>query len=186
MMVFGCLAVLLLCLGSAVADAPTPLLKKGDAVDWWFVFKFNATSFPGCGGTAERACIFGGKKQNYGRRFSQQFVYASSKDSALKRGSGCVGDSVDDPVGATFDQVYNGEYFYVILDPDLHGCGNNSCPGPWGHSKGMVAWGETGAGFVMQVTTRSTLSNGRTTNLPSELRPSGGNLDAAHFWGSHY
>jgi hypothetical protein len=55
-MVFGCLAVSLLCLGPVLADAPTPLLKKGDAVDWWFVFKFNATSFPGCGDTAERVC----------------------------------------------------------------------------------------------------------------------------------
>ena len=32
------------------AKAPTPLLKTGQPVDWWFVFKFNAETFPGCGG----------------------------------------------------------------------------------------------------------------------------------------
>jgi hypothetical protein len=32
------------------ADGPSPLLKKGDAVDWWFVFKFNGAAFPGCAG----------------------------------------------------------------------------------------------------------------------------------------
>jgi hypothetical protein len=99
-----CIAVLLLFLGSAGADAPIPLLKKGDGVDWWFVFKFNSTSFPDCGGSAKRDCIFGGKVQNYAR-FSQQFVYATDRALALKKGSGCVGDSVSDPIGATFDQV---------------------------------------------------------------------------------
>jgi Deoxyribonuclease II len=152
-----CIAVLLLCLGYAVADAPRPLVKNGDGVDWWFVFKFNSTSFSDCGDNAKRVCIFGGKVQNYGH-FSQQFVYATDKTPDLKKGSGCVGDSVNDPIGSTFDQVYSGDYVYVIwndqfyLDPKLQGCGN-SCGGPWGHSKGMLAWDDTGEGFVMQVTT---------------------------------
>jgi len=34
--------------------APAPLLSKGHPVDWWFVFKFNAKSFPGCGQNVER------------------------------------------------------------------------------------------------------------------------------------
>jgi len=40
--------ILLSCGGAleADADALTPLLKKGRPVDWWFVFKFNASSFP--------------------------------------------------------------------------------------------------------------------------------------------
>lgn len=154
----ACFAVLL-CVGYAFADAPTPLLKKGESVKWWLVFKFNATSFPDCAGNAERKCIFGGTVQNYAR-FSQQYVYASEKDPKLQINNNkvCVGDTVEDPVGATFDQVFNGDYFYVIwndqfyLDPKLQ-CRGNSCPAPWAHSKGMIAWDRTGAGFVMQVTT---------------------------------
>jgi hypothetical protein len=172
-----CFSALLLCAGYAAADAPVPLLKAGGGgLDWWFVFKFNASSFPSCGGSAKRACIFGGEVQNYAR-FSQQFVYATSKAPALKKGGGCIGDSVSDPVGATFDQVFNGDFFYVIwndqfyLDPKLHGCGA-SCPGPWGHSKGMVAWDETGAGFVMQVTTPNWPGSG----MPAPPRARGNTL----------
>src|SRR2546429_3558851 len=47
------------------ADAPTPLLAKGQPVDWWFAFKFNTKSFPHCRGDAKQACIFGGSAQNY-------------------------------------------------------------------------------------------------------------------------
>jgi hypothetical protein len=161
-----CLSAFILCAGYATAEAPVPLLKSsGDRLDWWFVFKFNAASFPGCGRNAQRACIFGGEVQNYGQ-FSQQFVYATNRAPTLKKGGGCIGDSVNDPVGATFDQVFNGSFFYVIWndqfyqDPRLHGCGP-SCPGPWGHSKGMVAWDETGAGVLMQVTTPNWPGAGR-------------------------
>src|ERR1700682_3615550 len=61
----------------AEGESPTPLLEAGHPVDWWFVFKFNAKSFPGCGGSADerRECLFGGEAQNY--TFGQQFVYAS-------------------------------------------------------------------------------------------------------------
>ena len=34
--------------------APAPLLNRVHEVDWWFIFKFNAKSFPGCGQTIER------------------------------------------------------------------------------------------------------------------------------------
>src|SRR5579864_901390 len=72
-------------------DAPAPLLKKAHPVDWWFVFKLNSAAFPGCGGTAQRACIFGGTAQNY-RFFGQQFVYASNEARSLQKGVGCIGD----------------------------------------------------------------------------------------------
>jgi hypothetical protein len=78
----------------------------------------------------------------------------------LKDGDGCVGDKTDDPLGATFDQVYSGNYFYALWndqfynDPDIEGC-SESCGAPWGHSKGLLAWNEEGEGFVLQVTTPS-------------------------------
>ena len=49
---------------------PSPLLADGQPVDWWFVFKFNAESFPSGGGSAQRACLFGGTVQgsmNFGQ-----------------------------------------------------------------------------------------------------------------------
>jgi deoxyribonuclease II len=144
------------------ADAPTPLLRKdGEAVDWWFVFKFNSTHFDGCGtDSGTRSCPFGGKVQKYA--FSQQFVFASSKNGKLEQGKGCVGGTMTDPVGATFDQVYNGSFNFLIWndqfyrDPAVKICGNSDgCTGSWGHSKGMLAWNDDGEGFVMQVSTPS-------------------------------
>lgn len=138
--------------------APVPLLEKGHPVDWWFVFKFNSKAFPNCGAGAARQCTFGGHVQNYKSPFGQQFVYASSENPSLKQGSGCAGETMADPIGATFDQVYNGSFHYVIWndqfynDPKITGC-TKECGAPWGHSKGMVAWNESGEGLVMQVTT---------------------------------
>jgi hypothetical protein len=139
------------------SNAPTPLLETGHPVDWWFVFKLNTKAFPGCG-RALRQCPFGGTVQNYA--FGQQFVYASSEAPVLTKGTGCIGDTTTDPVGATFDEVYNGNFFYVLWndqfydDPAIPGC-SKSCSSPWGHSKGMAAWNEAGDGFVMQVSTPS-------------------------------
>jgi hypothetical protein len=138
--------------------APVPLLKAGQPVKWWFVFKFNAKTFPACD-EGERSCPFGGnvELQKY-KQFGQQYVYASSRKPALQKGAGCLGDTMVDPVGATFDEIYNGNYYYVIWndqpygDPRIPGCGKN-CDAPWGHSKGMLAWDEKGSGMVMQVTT---------------------------------
>ncbi len=158
---FTCLAACLACsgiAGRAWADMPAPLLEKGHPVDWWFVFKFNSQVFPGCGENVTRACPFGGKVQNY--TFGQQFVYASSENSSLKKGSGCAGGTTTDPLGATFDEVYNGSFHYVIWndqfydDPAIQGC-TKECGSPWGHSKGMLAWNDTGEGFVLQVSTPS-------------------------------
>ena len=148
----------------ACPAAPVPLLQKGRPVDWWFVFKFNAKVFPECGGSAERACLFGGEVQSY-KNFSQQFVYASSESPTLQQGSGCAGDTVNDPIGSTFDEVYNSSFHYVVWndqfydDPDIKGC-SESCGGPWGHSKGMVAWNDAGEGLVLQVTTPSWPASG--------------------------
>ena len=141
------------------ADGPSPLLKKGDAVDWWFVFKFNGAAFPGCAGDANRVCPFGGEILNH-RVSGQQYVYASSENEKLQKGSDCAGDTVADPIGATFDEIYNGSLHYVVWndqfydDPIIQGC-NRECRSPWGHSKGIVAWNDAGDGLVMQVTTPS-------------------------------
>jgi len=142
----------------------SPILVKQHPVDWWFVFKFNSATFPGCGGTATRSCPFGGAVQSY-KNFSQQFVYASSENRILQNGGDCLGDSVDDPVGATFDEVYSSTLYYVVWndqfydDPQIRGC-TTSCGAPWGHSKGMLAWNDTGSGIVLQVTTPSWPASG--------------------------
>ena len=84
------LMMMFVCLGSQAAEqasVPKPLLGSGQPVDWWFVFKFNAESFPGCGGGAQRACAFGGTVQKYDH-FSQQLIYASSAAPALQVGGG--------------------------------------------------------------------------------------------------
>jgi len=154
-----CLLFLLASVPGMAADGFSPLLKKGDAVDWWFVFKFNSAAFPGCGGNADRVCLFGGAVQDY-KTFGQQYVYASSENEALQKGSDCAGDTVADPIGATFDEIYNGSLHYVVWndqfydDPSIKGC-SGECDSPWGHSKGVLAWNDNGAGLVIQVTTPS-------------------------------
>jgi hypothetical protein len=144
---------------ASVSNAPAPLLAKGHPVDWWFVFKFNSASFPKCSAVAARSCPFGGAVQNYSA-FSQQFVFASSDNHALQEGVDCLGDTTEDPVGATFDEIYKSNFHFVIWndqfydDPRIQGC-TTSCSAPWGHSKGMLAWNDEGQGLVLQVTTPS-------------------------------
>ena len=151
--------------GQPACPAVAPLLQKGRPVDWWFVFKLNSAKFPGCGGNATRTCTFGGEVQDY-THFSQQFVFASSESPALQQGNGCAGDTTDDPVGATFDEIYNNQSLHYVVwndqfydDPDIKGC-SESCGAPWGHSKGIVAWNDAGDGLVMQVTTPSWPASG--------------------------
>lgn len=158
-------AILLQTWGVAFAQqAPAPLIDKSKPpVEWWFAFKFNTASFPNCAAHAVRKCLFGGTVQNYDQGFSQQFVFASgggNGGSSLRAGNVCLGDTTEDPVGATFDQVYNGPYNYVLWndqfynDPDLPACQHHTdCASPWAHSKGMLAWDNDGNGFVMQVST---------------------------------
>lgn len=140
-------------------SVPAPLLAKGHPVDWWVVFKFNSAAFPGCGGGATRTCLFGGDVHDY-TAFGQQFVYASSESPSFQKGNDCVGDTTTEPVGATFDEVYNNSFFYVVWndqfydDPSITGC-TTECGAPWGHSKGMLAWNDAGEGLALQVTTPS-------------------------------
>ena len=132
---------------------------------WWFVFKFNAASYPACAGAARRSCPFGGEIQDYRGQFSQQYVFASSVNSSLRNGSECLGNSEEDPLGATFGQIYHGNYYYVIWndqlynDPRIPGCRAN-CSSPWGGSKGMLAWNDAGDGLVLQVSTPSWPASG--------------------------
>lgn len=159
------LILILLVSASWAADAPSPLLKAGHPVDWLFVFKLNAKTFPGCGTGVTRTCTFGGKVQKYTGGFGQQFAYASSENGKLQQGSGCAGGTTEDPLGATFGQIYNGAYNYVIWNdqfydaPKIKGC-VTQCGSPWGHSKGMLAWDNAGEGMVLQVTTPSWPASG--------------------------
>src|SRR5256885_172939 len=140
------------------ADAPKPLLAKDSPVDWWFVFKFNGTAFPSCTQAAKRKCTFGGELQEY-KKAGQQYAVASPGSALKKSANLCVGVTTEDPVGATFDQVYRGKFFYVLWndqfynDPDLPCHKGTACPAPFAHAKGMLAWNEDGEGIVMQVTT---------------------------------
>jgi hypothetical protein len=154
--------IVFLCVSSLAAQ-PTPLLKTGQAVDWWFVFKFNAESFPGCGGGAQRACPFGGTVQPY-KQFSQQFAFASSADHTLKRGGGCIGDTTIDPLGATFNQVYKGSFFFVLWNDQFYGDPMSTESAPAGHSKGLLAWDKDGNGFVLQASTPSWPAAGSSKN----------------------
>ena len=138
-------------------SAPVPLLAKGHPVNWWFVFKLNAGAFPDCG-EGTRGCPFGGTVKKY--KDAQQYLFASNESPTLKQGSGCVGDTDADPIGATFDEVYSGSFNYLIWndqfydDPEIKGC-EKECGSPWGHSNGLLAWNDAGNGFVMQVSTPS-------------------------------
>ena len=162
-------ALLLLSIFATAAAAraqdatPGPLLKQGQAVDWWFVFKFNSGALPGCGGEAQRVCTFGGTVQSY-TTFSQQFAFASSASPALQQGSGCVGDTLADPLGATFEQVYDGKLFYVLWNDQFYGDPIASKSAPAGHSKGLLAWDGDGNGVVLQVSTPSWPASGNAKN----------------------
>jgi len=156
-----CLAAVLIESMSAQSGTLAPLLAPGKPVAWWFAFKFNSASFAGCDTT--RTCAFGGSVQSY-KEYGQQFAFASSENPTLQKGGGCVGDTVKDPVGATFGQVYNGTAFYVIWNDQFYNDPMETMASPWGHSKGMLAWNAAGEGFVMQVSTPSWPASGSSAN----------------------
>src|SRR5262249_43895498 len=58
--------------------APVPLLAKDHPVAWWFAFKFNSATFPGCGNGVQRpaTCPFGGAAKTYPD--GQQYAFASN------------------------------------------------------------------------------------------------------------
>jgi len=140
------------------SSTPSPLSSADHPVNWWFVFKFNAKAFPLCGAAQQETCPFGGTPST--RDVGQQFVFATDDEGSLTKGATCLGQSADDPLGATFGQIYTGKYYYVVWndqfynDPQIPGC-NQECSAPWAHSKGMVAWDDDGNGILLQVTTPS-------------------------------
>jgi hypothetical protein len=142
--------------GAHAAAAPSPMVDQHKKSEWVFAYKFNAASFPTTSMPA--TCLFGGDPKSYAR--SQHYVFASKSASTLAEGPGLIGTSTDDPVGATFAKIYaSGLNFIVWNDqfyrhPNIAGC-SESCGGPWGHSKGVIAWDDQGRGLVLQVTTPS-------------------------------
>lgn len=141
--------------------APSPMAGKNTPVTWMFAFKFNAHSFPGCtdDGTTPvvgSKGIFGGTVDVYKDGHSQQYVFATSDKPALVTGTECVGATLQDPLGATFAQIYNTPgYYYVLWNDQFYNNPIENMDSPWGHSKGMVAWNDDGEGFVLQVSTPS-------------------------------
>jgi hypothetical protein len=161
---------------------PTPLVSAGHAVDWWFAFKFNSTTFPRPA-SSKPACLFGGtpggdkngKIGYYLGQIGQDYAYATSDHPKLVKGPGYLGESTADPVGATFDEAFNGNLFYVVWNDQFYGdpalaceASGTECGKPWGHSKGMVAWDANGNGFVMQVTTPDWPGSGSAGNPRGE------------------
>jgi Deoxyribonuclease II len=147
-----------------IASAPTPLISATQPVDWFFAFKFNSESFPGCddnGTCPEQGSIgiFGGTFQTYPKGHSQRYVYASSLNPTLAKGEGALGATLNDPLGATFAQVYlKNDYNYCLWNDQFYGDPSQFpkfLDKPWGHSKGMLAWNDEGEGFVLQVSTPS-------------------------------
>ncbi len=157
------LALVAFAIGNVFAQAPVPLLEKGGApVQWWFAFKLNGKAFPGCDNNAmdKQVCTFDkpGTKPNP-KTFGLQYLFASSNDQALKKGSGCFGQTDADPLGATFGDLFRGSYNYVVWNdqpkggPRLRDCSADTCPSKWAHSKGLLAWNQDGEGMILQVTT---------------------------------
>jgi hypothetical protein len=138
----------------------SPLLSAGKPVDWWFVFKFNAATFPGDESKEPTATIFGGTPTNYNGHFSLSYAYASSADSTLRMGTNYIGLSLNDPLGATFEQIYHGTCNYVLWNDQFYDDPMPTANSPWGHSKGALAWDDAGNGFVLQVSTPSWPASG--------------------------
>jgi hypothetical protein len=135
-------------------------MADGATTPWLLVFKLNAKAFPTPATSTPRPCPFGAAKQHTGP-ISLAYAYATKAQPQLRQGAGLVGTSTSDPLGATFSQIWNGGYHYVVWNdqfyqhPQLRCAGKkaNGCNGPWGHSKGLLAWNDAGEGMVLQVTT---------------------------------
>lgn len=150
---------------SKILPAPSPMAGTNQPVDWLFIYKFNAYSFPGCDDGKSPAKgtpgIFGGTVDDYPEGQSQQYVFATNENPALVKGKGCIGATLEDPLGATFAQVYNTPgYYYMLWNDQFYGNPIDTQLGPMGHSKGMLAWNQDGEGFVLQVSTPSWPASG--------------------------
>ncbi len=134
-----------------------PLAGPNEPVDWMFAYKFNDGSFPDPPppkGSVNG--IFGGTPKDYPDGFSQQYVFATSKNPTLVKGAGPIGATLTDPLGATFGQVYlRPGYFYILWNDQFYDDPIETKGSPAGHSKGMAAWNDDGEGFVLQVSTPS-------------------------------
>lgn len=132
------------------------MVDQAHRAKWVFAYKFNAASYPTT--ATLTSCLFGGTPETYVS--SQRYVVADFAHSSLRDGPGLIGTSTFDPVGATFAQIYASGLNFVVWNdqfyrhPPITGCGD-SCGGPWGHSKGVIAWDDRGRGVVLQVTTPS-------------------------------
>ena len=138
---------------------------KTTPVDWMFAFKFNSKSFPPTPeSTLPTVGIFGGtieKYEEYRNGHCQEYVFATSASESLTRGRGCLGATDNDPLGATFGQIYNNsDYFYVLWNDQLNGNPIANGYSPLGHSKGIMAWNDNGHGMVLQTTTPSWPASG--------------------------
>ena len=135
----------------AALPAPAPLIDATHAADWVFAYKFNSSTFDTHGQVIQ--CIFGGTPAS--GPAGQAYAEASSAFGALVSGPGLIGTSPNDPVGATFSEIYNGELNFVVWNDQFYGdpkiaCGKCS---KWGHSKGVLGWDSAGNGLMLQVTT---------------------------------
>lgn len=156
----GALAALVLSGLSATpvtaAAAPSPMVDQNHPSKWVAAFKFNAATFPTTATLG--SCLFGGTPQTYPS--SQHYALASAGAPTLRDGPGLIGTSTADPIGATFAKIYASGLSFVVWNdqfyrhPPIAGCAE-SCGGPWGHSKGILAWDDQGRGVVVQVTTPS-------------------------------
>lgn len=141
--------------------SPTPMAGPKQPVDWMLAFKFNDATFHGCDddGTVPAvgsAAIFGGTVQAYKNGHSQQYVFATSANPTFVKGPECLGATLRDPLGATFSQVFDDPHaYYVIWNDQFKGDPIGNRDAPWGHSKGLLAWSESGEGMVLQVSTPS-------------------------------
>lgn len=147
------------------ASAPSPMSDKNTKVNWMFAYKFNAATFPSDTTSLPHVGIFGGTKQDYKGDSSQDYVFATSASPSLVKGTGLLGATINDPLGATFGQIYNNQgYFYVVWNDQFYGNPIESRNAPWGHSKGMLAWNDKGEGMVLQVSTPSWPGSGSSAN----------------------
>ncbi len=139
-----------------------PMLNKTDSVDWWFAFKFNGATYQTAESSEPAHAIFGGRPKKYSSKVCMQYAFASSKNQALTFGGNKsdIGTSLNDPLGATFNQIYNGKCSYVLWNDQYYGSPMANEDAPWGHSKGALAWDDQGNGMVLQVSTPSWPASG--------------------------
>lgn len=133
---------------SWVHAGPVPLVDAQTPKAWWFAFKLNARKFPT---DLPKKCLFGGKKGP--TPVGQSYIMATQNEPNLKDGPGLLGTSDGDPLGATFEKIYNGKFHYIVWNDQFKDKPSIRGGGTWAHAKGMVAWDDSGEGLVLQVST---------------------------------